>query len=440
MATGDAYWEVGTLTVPGSTGSVAVTGLSSTPRAVFFWGTNWLAEDTAVTTASTGLFRGMAAPKWDDAGTIEQNSASVQPAGLTHHTADGHCINMFTSGTTHLYAAILTSFDANGYTLNWDIVTGGGYKVVYAALFGAAMDVGAYVGTGALLTLGWKAGASLLHGAVNGPETADSDRTAEFYGGGAYPTASSGNWMGAGLAAQTFPTSASAQYNIGIFDDPPNVDITQTGVFLGPFFSPQDVLAHPSGTDFQMTFTTGNGGMVVMWDDEDSATGRVTPPDNETDVVTVSGLPFRPGLLVGYSISDEPQGLGTGGRGAVGFSVVSTEFQWTALVDGVSSRGSFQSFQRGFASNVSGTSVHAGTIELTADGFTMEAVEDDLAPVTWVWHAFGHPLPILKWIPHIYRRLFATGGDGPVPPAEFLLLGGGTDRLLLETGDGFLIL
>jgi hypothetical protein len=117
-------------------------------------------------------------------------------------------------------------------------------------------------------------------------------------------------------------------------------------------------------------------------------------------------LPFAPGLVIGYSISDEPGGQSSGSaRGAVGFSVVTRSFQWTALSDGASSRGAFQSFQRGFADVVNGTNVHAGTIDLTSDGFVMTTEEDDVSPASWVWHAFGHPSPTTSgWIPQSYRR------------------------------------
>lgn len=405
MATGDAYWSVGTLTVPGSTGAVTVTGMPEKPAAVFFWGTDWLTEDVAVTTNPSGMFRGMAAPKWDDPGTIVQGSASLRP-NTDNHIAGGHAITMYTASGTHRYTAQLTSFNSDGFTVTFDGVSSGGYKIIYAALLGVD-NIAAYSGTNATIDIGFKAGASLLHGGLGGPEGSLDVGTADYFAGGAYPTSGDINWMGAGLSAFSFPPSASAQYNIGIFDDPPHIVLTQGGVFVGPFLTVGDVLAYPTGTgleDMDLVFTNSNGGMAVMWEDENTATGRVTPPDNENDVVTVSGLPFRPGLLIGYSISDEPQGQGTGGRGAVGFSVVGESFQWTALVDGVSSRGSFQSFNRGFASNVSGTSVHAGTISLTHDGFVMTAEEDDLAPQSWVWHAFGQPKQQVYWIPNLYRR------------------------------------
>ena len=411
---GPATWKVGTITVPGSTGSASVTGLGGTPAAVFFFGANWLTEDTAVTSTGTAVFRGMAAPKWDAPGTLVQSAATVGPAGDQCAVLDVAIVCHSTAGSaTDLYRASLSSLDADGFTLNWEVAASGGYKVVYAALMNV-VNVGAYKGVSATIGLGWKAGACLLHGAWTGSSSLSfgaNDRTQMFYGGGAYPGTNDFSWYGAGLTAYTFPTSASQQYNIGIYNQAPGTVIAQSGSFIGPFLSAQNVTGQPTGTNLQdFTFETHlssgsntNPGMLVMWDDSDSITGRLTPGAATGNTATVSGLPFAPGLVIGYSISDEPQQQGTGGRGAVGFSVVADGFQWTALVDGVSSRGAFQSFQRGVCDAVNGTSVHAGTVTLTADGFVVTTEEDDTTAQSWVWHAFGHPERLVAWIPKIAR-------------------------------------
>lgn len=448
MPPGDATWRVGTITVPSATGDVAVTGLGGTPLAVFFYGTNWLTEDTAVTTTGTGLFRGMAALKYDDPGTILQNSASLVPAGDAHHIANGHCMNQLdtSGGLSFLYTAIFDSFDADGFTVNFDLAASGGYKVVYVALMDV-VNCGAYVGANTTLSLGWKAGASLLHGAWGGPDTGFGDRTQEYYGGGAYPgTSGGGSWFGAGHTNFSFPTSTGQQFNVLIQNDAPSTSVAQGGEFIGPSLTTGNVLAYPAGTgleDFVMTFTNNNGGMVVIWDDEASQTGRVSTPAVSTGgTVTVSGLPFEPGLVIGYTKSNDPGGQGSfdGVHGATGFSVATSDgFQWCAVVDGHGTRGSFQSFQRGFADTVEGTNAHAGTVVLTDDGFVMTTEEDDVSPSDWVWHAFGHPLRRVMWIPQFIRRIReSTGGATPPPPPPGLLLLEDDGRIELEDGSGFL--
>jgi hypothetical protein len=408
---GAGTWKVGYVTVPGSTGTQAVTGLGGTPKAVFFFGTNFTTEDAGITTDHTGVFRGMAAPTYNNPSVIINSSASVVPAGDANHISgapNNFCMNMLdlSGNLAFAYLARVDSFDADGFTLNWLGVALSGRKVVYVALM-EANDCGAFYSTGnSTVSLGWKAGAMMLHGSMNGPDSGDATLTKEYYGSAAYPGTGSGGWFGAGLSAYTFP--GPSQYNIGVFNQAPTTVVTQGGGFVGPFLAASDVIAFPTGvglTDFRVDpQAVNNGGATVVWDDEDNQTGRLTPATTTGGTVTVTGLPFEPGLVIGYSIGDEPPGQGAGARGAAGFSVATADFQWTALVDGASSRGSFQSFQRGVCDAASGTTVHTGTIQLTTDGFVVTTAEDDVAPATWVWHAFGHPDRVFTWIPRLYRR------------------------------------
>jgi hypothetical protein len=408
-----ATWKVGTITVPGSTGSQSITGLGGTPAAVFFLGTNWLTEDSSVTSTGTGVFRGMAAPKYDAPSTTLENAASITIAGDAHYEENIAILMLKTSVSglgDVLYSAAFSSFDGDGFTVNFNNVTAGGYKVVYVALMDVA-SVGAFRGVTnqSGLSFGFKAGASLLHGAWQGPQVFGNDRTQEFFGGAAYPGTSSLGWMSAGMAAGCFPTSASQQYVNDLTLDAPSTRVATGMHFTGPFLITSNITAVPTGgglTNLTFQGDSDDAGMIVAWDDEDSATGSVSIPANTGNTTTVSGLSFAPGLVMFYSVSDEPQGQGTGGRGAAGFGIATKNFQWCSLVDGVSSRGAFQSFQRGFVDCVNGSNVHAGTVELTADGFILTTEEDDASGGSLIWHAFGHPSPtVSQWIPHIYRRV-----------------------------------
>lgn len=404
-----ATWRAGKILSPASTGSQAVTGLGGTPAAVFLFGTNFSTEDTAFTTGgSTGVFRGMAAPAWDDPGTMYVSSAFVSPAGDQSRITGGLVNSLTTAGNASAVdvAATVTSFDADGFTLSYSVVASG-RPFAWLALMNIA-NIGAWYGSsGTATALGWKPGAMICHGAWNGPDYTSGDEAGEWYGGGAYPGSITAGWDGAGLAAQGYPTHLN-QWNIGLFDLAPGTAVTQGNHFIGPFVVTDDITAIPTGGTLQ-NFTvgtgTGNGGMFTFWDDEDSKTGTLTPAQNTGDTVTVSGLPFSPGLVIGYSISDEPQGQSSGSpvRGAVQLSMATVEQQYACIVD-ANTRGSFQSFQRGFADACNSTSVHAGTIELTVDGFILTTEEDDVTARPWVWHAFGHPDKVQAWIPHIYRR------------------------------------
>lgn len=443
-----ATWRVGIITVPGSTGSQSITGLGGTPKAVFFFGANWLTEDSAITGAASALFRGMGA-EFVGTSTIAQHFATLSPPGDAHSAGNTAAIAQLDSsgGTSPRYFATLDSLDADGFTITWGGVTAGGYKVVYVALMDVT-NADLVGGSGNnTYTMGYKVGSALLQGTWDGFVISGTDRSQEFFGGGAYPGSAGGSsWFAAGLTAFTFPTApGGGQYNIGIYNQAPGTIIAQGGSFIGPFLATSDVIAFPTGgglTNFRMDpQSVDNYAVAVVWDDEDSQTGRNTPATSNGGTVTVSGLPFEPGLVLGYSISNEPQGQASGSaRGAIGFSVVTEAFQWAALSDGQSSRGAFQSFQRGFVDTVDGTNVHAGTIELTSDGFVMTTVEDSASPSSWVWHAFGHPQKIRMWVPHIYRRLFLGGTASVVTTHAPAILMENGDRIELEEGGGVLLL
>lgn len=414
MAAGDATWKVEVLTVPSGTGVVSYSFPGwggKTPKALFSFATNWLAEDTIDTTAGCGVQRGMCAPKYDAPGTLLQNMAFAAPAD-NHYEQNHFACVLNLSGSTSLWIAEVDSLDPGGFTLDWLQGAAGGYKVVVVALFDV-LEVGAYVGTGGTITLGWKAGASLIHGAWAGPVVLGTDRSQEWYGGGAYPGSTQPGWFGAGLSIFSFPTApGGGQYNVEVDNLSPHIKVTAGGHFIGPFLTTANITAFPTGGslfDFAMSFdATFNGGMAVMWSDESSKTGRVSPtPDNAGDTASVV-LPFDPGLVIGYSIGDEPDGQGSGtNRGSIGLSVATPDFQWCAMADAHSSRAAFQSFQRGFIDGVNAGAVHAGTVTLDTLGFELQTVEDSMVtPHEWVWHAFGHPGRRPVWVPQFYRRVF----------------------------------
>lgn len=439
----ESTWRVGTLTVPSSPGSVSVAGLGGTPAAVFFYGANWTTEDVVLTGTGYTLFRGMAASDASSPGDLLQNAAAAGPTGNQHAIDNYAILNLTTAGNaTLLYRASLLSLDADGFTVDFDVAAAGGYKVIYIALFDVA-NAASYVGTSdnSTIPLGFAAGASLLHGAWAGPVASAGDRTQEWYGGAAYAVN-----QAAGVQAFTFPTSFAGQYNIGTQVIAPNVSIVQGGSFVGPFLSTSNIISTVSGTDLSFIGDGGNGGMIVAWDDDDSATGGLSIGSSIGDIEDVTGLPFAPGLVLGYSASNEAPGQGTGALGALGFSVITPDFQWAALVEAYdpgyttfgTGRGSIQSFANGIIPAIDDTAYCAATVELTDDGFVATTTVDDIPTGAWVWHAFGHP-QLNQWIPRMYRLVRRySGRPEPIPPSMMLLEDGG--RIVLEDDSGFLTL
>lgn len=436
----ESTWRVGALNVPATTGDVFV-DLGGTPKAVFFWGANWTDEDTVISGATGhALFRGMAAPDYANPSSTLQNAACTGPTGDQHMIDNYAILNLTTVGSaTLLYRASLSSFDADGFTVTFDIAASGGYKVVYAALFDVD-NVGAFVGAASQssLALGFTPGASLLHGAWSGPSASGTDRTQEWYGGAAYAVNES-----AGAQAFTFPTSFAGQYNIAVQSFAPGTSICQGGSFVGPFLSTSNIISTASGTNVSFNGDGTNGGMIVAWDDNDSAASGHTLNSSLGGTSAVTGLPFAPGLVVGYSVSNEAPGQGTGARGALGFSVISSDFQWAALVEEYfpgyttfgTGRGAIQSFTNGIIQAIDDASYVAGTVALTDDGFVSTTTVNDITPGAWTWQAFGHP-KVFSWLPHIYRRIIGGGQHGLIRLGRFLFEDG--SQILLEDGSGYL--
>lgn len=410
-----ATWKVGTITVPAAAGSVAVTGLGGTPKAMFFLGANFTTEETVIS-ASTGhaLFRGMAAPDYASPGTLRQNAAASGVTGDQHMIDNYAILNLTTAGSATVLYRATVSLDADGFTASFDVAASGGYKVIYVALFDVD-NSGAYVGltNQAAIALGFVAGASVLHGAWAGPVASGSDRTQEWYGGVSYP-----NNEAIGLNVFCFPTSFQGQYMGGIQQAAGTTSVVTGGRFGGPFLQTSNILSGRSGTNISFTGEDQNGGMIVAWDDEDTDADNLTPGASVGNQVTVT-LPFAPGLVLGYSASNEPQGQGTGANGAIGLSVITPEFQWSALVEenhpGYTTfgtgRGAIQSFTRGAIDAIDNASIHAASVELTDTGFTLTTTDAAISPADWGWQAFGHPQRSPVWLPQSYR--FLTDWDLP---------------------------
>jgi hypothetical protein len=220
----------------------------------------------------------------------------------------------------------------------------------------------------------------------------------------------------------------------------------QGGSFVGPFLSTSNIISTVSGTDLSFIGDGGNGGMIVAWDDNDSATGGFSIGSSVDDTSAVTGLSFPPGLVLGYSASNEAPGQGTGALGALGFSVITPDFQWSALIEANdpgyttfgTGRGSIQSYTNGIIPAIDDTAYCAATVQLTDDGFVATTTVDDIATGEWVWHAFGHPRTV-AWVPHIYRRVVGYAGrrSPAVPvPVELEFEEGGP--IELEEGTGFI--
>lgn len=130
----------GTVDVPASTGTQAITGLGFQPKAILFFGVNKSADGAAASFEYTlGISTG-AANNDRSLGGFSEDALTTSDAGSqienrTTSTVEA-CIYLRDVGTTELLRAHIDSFDADGFTLDWLTVTSG-IDVHFIALGGA---------------------------------------------------------------------------------------------------------------------------------------------------------------------------------------------------------------------------------------------------------------------------------------------------------------
>jgi hypothetical protein len=114
--------KVGTLTVPGGTGAQAVTGVGFKPQAVLF-----LADGNTVAGTARSEYNVMIGAASGPTARAVIDTDQVQssdPLVNDHYSDTANVVRSITAGTpTTDYAADLTSFDTDGFTLTWSAVS-----------------------------------------------------------------------------------------------------------------------------------------------------------------------------------------------------------------------------------------------------------------------------------------------------------------------------
>lgn len=423
-------WVGGTIAVPSGTGSVSVTGLAAKPQFVVFYGVNFQTEDTVVTDARAGIFRGYAANKYDLSG-IGQGALSAIPATLSNGFDTSACALLHpTTAGSWLYIADLTSFNSDGFTLDFTTAPGtSGYKIAYLASWGHsnafAFDSVANATNFSGTDVGFAVQSGLGH--ANRQTTPGAVNTAHCgaaFGGGHFRVLPVAHYKGeAWVNCQDYPDSAAGQYRITSLGASSTVG-GETGSFnivecVGFFIpvgtmTPVTLSVSVNGTTVSVTNgVDGNNGQggAVLWSTV-SDTGTVTPEADADDDMVVSGLASRPEALAFYGISNDPEGQSnfdlTGLRpGAItmGFATKSG-FQWCAAVDGYPSKQAYQSFQHAVCDVVDSTGVHTADVTgWSSNGFTLTTADDDVSPAELAFHAFDPGAAQVIRRPQIYRRV-----------------------------------
>ena len=417
---GRARWKVGVIDVPAGAGSVSV-NLGKRPNAVFFYGANWTAEDTIVTTDHTALFRGMVAPNYDFPSTLVQCAVAHGP----NHTSNQDLyaiLNIKLDATADVLYRATVSFSDTGFTANFDTGAAGGYKVIYVALTDVRHCLGRVGDYASVVEFGFKPEASLIHGSWNpfndDVQTDWHASSMAFYGGGGYPGTNDLTWEGHGAGMTNYYFQAGvSQHMTEMYNSNPRTIITSAAHHLVGMV-PENAHVEPTGDGFlewQMSSFHETKGMSIGWDDDKTDAGFGAIPaavDDEsfhnTDGTRFNADLFDPGLVLFYSISNEPDELGLPDRGAIGFGVATPDFQWCALVDHTwtmathPETSAYQSFSKGFIDCVTPAGVHAGEVTLEDEGFTLKTTIASTTPGSLLWHAFGYPVSAV-WIPHMSR-------------------------------------
>lgn len=135
--------KIGSLTLPAATGSQGYTGVGFQPKAILFFG-NHNVLSTSIR-AAFSLFVGGASASTERAVISTDEVFASDPLQSDYDSDTTKVIKALTGGTpTTDYAADLTSFDVDGFTLNWTTVgTGASSDQVTYMAFGSLATGGA---------------------------------------------------------------------------------------------------------------------------------------------------------------------------------------------------------------------------------------------------------------------------------------------------------
>ena len=115
-----------------STGTQAVTGVGFTPKAIIFWATT----QAVVGNANTNFTAyGFTAGSSSASVSVWSDAAGTSNTGRKNSVTNA--IQLQVAGGTNAGEATLSSFDADGFTLNWSPADGNGYIIHYYAIGGS---------------------------------------------------------------------------------------------------------------------------------------------------------------------------------------------------------------------------------------------------------------------------------------------------------------
>jgi hypothetical protein len=133
---------VGTITAKTSTGSQAYTGVGFQPTSLLLYAGKWSSEP--LDSATNGAFTFGAATSATARGLTAQRSKNGSNPQVAKHRQSTGKIAALLTDTGAATEADFTSFDADGFTLNYTAAAGSADSIYYLALRGPSVKVGAF--------------------------------------------------------------------------------------------------------------------------------------------------------------------------------------------------------------------------------------------------------------------------------------------------------
>ena len=127
--------KIGSITARTTTGSQQTTGLGFTPKLLILWTNSMTADGTAADAClmAQGMSDGSTSA-W--AAYYSKDNQSTSKARSSHNTASGKIIGFADADGTLIFEVGLTSFDSDGFTLNYTTVDGVARVIQYLAIGG----------------------------------------------------------------------------------------------------------------------------------------------------------------------------------------------------------------------------------------------------------------------------------------------------------------
>lgn len=406
-------WMSGNFLFPTSTGAFTVSGVPFEPQMAFFIGTNSAVEDSRVTASTAGMFFGMAWIDKDSGLPDSQCVALIMQAGI--NVKPNPIVMPATTGCDVDYAASLTSFNPDGFTLNVTNAASANRPITWlvggdfdgaagsANLGSAIYSVGFKVLTA--FAMNYRTSSEIRDGCENGQYTSLYIGAASYPEVDQLPTYDTRSWGSGGTSR--FSITGTQGFTRDDFNINPSPQFESainisTGDFPPIVLEDRIQLWRLNDTQIQTAIGGGPLRWMAHWWTGESWHNSHPPPSGVGNTNSfVSGNPFLNDIQAAITINilgPEAEGLNAKSRLSVG--IISADAQGVVAANDTGHL--FQSRQYAVCGACDGTGVHAAAGTLNGNLIDFETFLQTQSPFLGGIFAFGSAVG--GWIPQIYRR------------------------------------